>query len=261
MRGIWEAGGGRPIDGVITGDPSLMAAFLEVVGTVDAPVWPETITADNVAQIVGADVYKTTSQQQSDEWEVGIGASLWDAVLSRPWPLREMATAMSAAIDGHHLQVWSANGGEQAALGPLGVTGAFVPPTDSEPRVTLNGFSANRAGYFASTDATVSSGPDDRGSLLTTVAVTVTSSAPTRPPSILLGSKPGDVGGKSLGTFATDINVYIPHDSTVESFRVDGREVTPFEWNELGAHGVSWPAFIEPGKSVTIALSYRPTTG
>ena len=152
MKGIWEAGGGQPVDGVIAGDPALMASFLQVVGPVDSPVWPETITADNVQRIVGADVYRTTSQEQSDAWEVGIGASLWDAVLSREWPVRQMATAMSDAVDGGHLQVWSPQKDEQAALGDLGVTGAFVPPTDAEPRVTFNGFGANRAGYFATTD-------------------------------------------------------------------------------------------------------------
>ena len=117
---------------------------------------------------------------------------------------------MSAAVDGRHLQVWSARKDEQAALGALGVTGAFVAPTDADPRVTLNGFSANRAGYFATTDVQVDPGTDDKGRPVTTVTVTVKNRAPDGPPSILLGMDPSDVGGKSLGTFATDVNVYLP---------------------------------------------------
>ena len=34
MKGIWEAGGGKPVDGVIAGDPALMASLLQVVGPV-----------------------------------------------------------------------------------------------------------------------------------------------------------------------------------------------------------------------------------
>ena len=78
------------------------------------------------------------------------------------------------------------------------------------PRVTLNGFSANRAGYFATTDVPVDHGTDDKGRPRRRSTVTVKSRAPDGPPSILLGIKPSDVGGKSIGTFATDVNVYLP---------------------------------------------------
>ncbi len=81
MSDIWTAGGGEKVDGVIAGDPALMAGLLSVVGPVSTPAWPETITADNVQRIVGADVYKTTSGATSDAWELGIGEALWSAVL------------------------------------------------------------------------------------------------------------------------------------------------------------------------------------
>jgi hypothetical protein len=257
MKGIWEASGGQPVDGVVAGDPALMASLLQVVGPVESLTWPETITADNVEAIVGADVYRTTSQPQSDAWEVGMGMALWYAVLSRPWPVEAMATATSEAVLGGHLQVWSAHTEEEQKLGALGVTGAFQMPTYDDPQVTLNGFSANRAGYFATTDVQVEPGTDEKGRAVTTVTVTVQNHAPNGPPSILLGIHPKDVGGKALGTFATDVNVYLPNDATVSSFRVNGRHVIPFEWDELGAHAVSWPPFIEPGETATIEVSYR----
>src|SRR3954462_1595738 len=51
MSRIWKAGGGQAVDGVIAGDPALMSALLSVVGPVDTPAWPDTITTDNVQQI------------------------------------------------------------------------------------------------------------------------------------------------------------------------------------------------------------------
>jgi hypothetical protein len=258
MRGIWEAGGGKPLDGVIAGDPALMASFLQVVGPVDTSAWPETITSDNVERIVGRDVYRTLDGAQSNAWEVGIGAALWNAVLSRPWPAQEMATATSAATEGQHLQVWCVRTEEQAVLGALSVTGEFQTPTATTPTVTLNGFGANRAGYFATTDVRTESGTDENG-LTTTVSVTVRNRGPNGPPGLLLGVTPDDVGGRSLGTFATDVNVYLPTTAVVTSFRVDGHEVTPFEWDELGAHAVSWPTFIEPGMDAVVEVAYRET--
>ncbi len=116
MSDIWTAGGGEKVDGVIAGDPSLMAGLLSVVGPVSTPVWPETITKDNVQQIVGADVYKTTSGATSDAWELGIGKALWAAVLTRPWPMQAMSAAISAAAKGRHLQVWSPDPSAEATL-------------------------------------------------------------------------------------------------------------------------------------------------
>ena len=79
-------------------------------------MWPETITKDNVQQIVGADVYKTTSGATSDAWELGIGKALWAAVLTRPWPMQAMSAALSAAAKGRHLQVWSPDPSAEATL-------------------------------------------------------------------------------------------------------------------------------------------------
>src|SRR4051794_17618000 len=200
MKEIWEKGGGQKVDGVITGDPSFMAAMLSAVGPVETPAWPDTITTDNVERIVGADVYRTTSSTQSDAWQVGIGAALWQAVLTRPWPVQQMATAMSTAASGGHIRVWSKHIDEEASLSALGVTGAFALPAGGGPVVTLTGFTNNRAGYFSKRTVQVGREVDDHGQPVEHVSVTVANRAPTRPKSILLGINPADVGGKPIGT-------------------------------------------------------------
>ena len=228
MKGIWEAGGGQPVDGVIAGDPALMSALLAVTGPVDTPAWPETITADNVEQIVGADVYKTTSQEQSDAWEIGIGDALWSAVFTRPLPMEALSSAISSSVAGGHLQVWSADAGEETALTELGADGSFELPADGSPVVTLTGFTSNRAGYFAKKNVEVERGVDAKGRPTMTVTVTIENRAPDGPPSILLGMHPSDVGGKPIGTFGTDVNVYMPKGSTVVSASENGRDEIPY---------------------------------
>jgi hypothetical protein len=126
--------------------------------------------------------------------------------------------------------------------------------------VTLNGFGNNRAGYFAKTTVTVAARTDAKGRSGATVTVVIDNRARSGPPSILLGVHPGDVGGKPFGTFATDINVYLPDAATVTAVQFNGRAVTPFEWHELGAHAVSWSSFVEPSKRATMAVTYRPAS-
>ena len=258
MKRIWEAGGGTPVDGVIAGDPALMSAMLDVVGSVDTPAWPETITADNVQRIVGADVYRTEDSHQSDAWEVGVGDALWQAFLSRPMSPEPLAHALSSGAAGGHLQVWTTDASEEAQLDSLGVSGRFVMPSDGSALVRLNGFTANRAGYFAETsvDQTVETGAD--GATTRTVTVRVKNTAPhDGPKSILLGINPGDTGRKPIGTFGTDINVYLPADAKKIRVKQNGKSTLPFEWHELGAHVVSLSPLIPPGTTIAMQVTYE----
>ena len=141
---------------------------------------------------MGADVYKTTSGATSDAWELGIGRALWSAVLTRPWPMQAMSATISSAAEGHHLQVWSPDAAAEATLQALGVGGAVTFPDDGAPLVTVNGYTDNRAGYFVTTHTSVK-----REGRLVTATVTFTSTAPSGPPSILLGMTRGDTAGQA----------------------------------------------------------------
>lgn len=61
---------------MIAADPNLMADLLRVVGPVDTPAWPETITPDNVEQIMVADTFRTESPTRSDALQTAIGSAL-----------------------------------------------------------------------------------------------------------------------------------------------------------------------------------------
>jgi hypothetical protein len=257
MRAIWERGGGEPIDGVIAGDPAFMAGVLAAVGPVETGVWPEPITSDNVEQILGADLYRTDSSAESDAWQVAIGDALWQAILQRPWPAQPMASALAGAADDRHLQIFAVDPEEQASFRDVGVTGDVRFADDDPPLVTLNGFTANRAGYFATTEVTSTSEERDDGSRDVTVTVTITNDAPSGPPSILLGLSQQDTGGEPLGTFGTDVNVYLPEGARPLATSVDGRREPPFVQQEFGRPVVSPYTFVPPGGTSVVTVTYR----
>jgi hypothetical protein len=253
MTGIWEAGGGRRIDGVIAGDIALSAALLAGTGPVKSPTWPQPITAGNVEGIVGADVYRTTDQAKSDAWQVGIGQALWGRFFTQPWPVRATADAIAGAVDDRHLQVWSRDPDEQATLADLGATGAPTMPGDGTPLVAFNGFTANRAGYFATYDVTSKRQGDE-----VTSEIVITNDAPDGPPSILLGLSRGDVGGGPLGTFGVDVNIYLPPDAAAVQVRVDGEREVPFTFEDAGHRVVSSSVLVPPeGGRVRVNVTYR----
>jgi hypothetical protein len=230
MLGIWEAAGNEPVDGVIAVDATMLAGLLEVLGPVDSPAWPETITADNVERILGADVFMTTSQAESDLWESRIGDAVWAEILTRPWPARPTAEAFGRAVDGEHLQVYATDPQVQDALVTLGVDGKVELPPDDEPFVVVNGLTANRAGFYASYDVEVDETTQPDGTVVTTVTTTLTNDAPADcPPSILCGTGPG-----ARGTFGASVNVYMPVGARLLRTSTDGRPGLAIEAEEFG---------------------------
>ncbi len=141
MLGIWEAAGREPVDGVIAVDPTMLAGLLRVLGPVDTPAWPETITADNVERILGADTFLTESSTESDAWQSAIGSAVWAEILQRPWPVARHRRGVRRAIAGEHLQVYAVDPQTQEALVELDVDGEVELPADDEPLVVINGLS------------------------------------------------------------------------------------------------------------------------
>ena len=230
MLGIWEAAGREPVDGVIAVDPLALAGLLQVLGPVETPAWPETITADNVERILGADTFRTESATESDAWQSAIGTAVWSEILQRPWPARATGDAFGRAIADEHLQVYAVDPQTQEALVELDVDGEVELPADDEPFVVINGLSVSRAGFYASFEHDVAEEVRPNGSTVVTVTTTLTNDAPVEcPPSILCGFRP-----RELGTYAAAVNVYMPIGSLVLSTSTDGGPGLAIEAVEFG---------------------------
>lgn len=218
MLGIWKAGGGKHVDGVIATDPMWMSDLLKALGPVADPVqarrFPATITSANVNEVVGRDTYLTTSGTLSDGWQASIGTAVWQTLFTRPWPLKPLGSAVANAIDGRNLMMYASDPAQQSLLADLGVTGAVQLPVNP-PLVTFNGYVPNRAFYFAkpSTSTDVTTNAD--GSKDYTVKVTIQNNAPSSPISDLLGQPSGrHPFPYPIGYIGVQVAVYLPVGAT-----------------------------------------------
>jgi hypothetical protein len=264
MMSIWESAGRPAVDGVISGDAVLMSNLLEAVGPVASPVqapgWPATITPENVVEVVNRDTFLTTSQAVSDRWQTVTGAALWEAVLTRPWPPEAFATALSRGVEERHLQVFAVDPAEQQALVDLGASGQVALSSGQPSLVVLQGFTDNRAGYFVTTRVASSAQPLADGGTEVTVDVTLSNSAPTGPPSILLGI-PG-VSSASEGLFQAQLQVYLPPGATVVSSTVDGEPgILDLVEEEFGRPMAIQFLEVPAGDATTATFVYRLSPG
>lgn len=259
MLGIWQAAGRPHVDGIISGDAVLMSSLLEALGTVNSPVrapgWPATITSDNVVEVMDRDTFLTTSQTVSDRWQTTTGAVLWGALLSRPWPPQALATALGSSIADRHLQVYATDPAQEQSLTDLGAAGEVRFSTGQPSLVVLQGFSDNRAGYYATTRVTSSQEELPDGTTEVTVTVTLHNSAPTGPPSALLGT----AGSQSTeGSFQAQLQVYLPAGAKVVKSTVDGGPgILDLVEEEFGRPMVVQFLETRSGTSTTAQFVYR----
>jgi hypothetical protein len=126
---MWTALTGQKVDGVLALDVAGVKQLLEATGPV--VVDGQTIGPDNVEQYLLHDQYVGLSDSSAgaDERQDALG-TLTGAVLrqlqGQSTDLRTLGTAVSSAVAGRHLMVWSSNPVDQAAWEVSGVSGGLA---------------------------------------------------------------------------------------------------------------------------------------
>jgi hypothetical protein len=203
---MWKASGRQPLDDVIAVDSAWTSYLLAVAGPVETPAWPVPVTSANVSEVINRDTFLTTSQTKSDRMQDAIGEALMQAVLARPLAPSALAGALARATSERHLQLYSADPGEEELLRQLGASGQ-VELGPNPLLVAWDGAVQSRAGYFADKSITYRADLQADGSARVTIGITLKNTAPSSPASILLG-EPG--WGVPIGTYWALTKTYLP---------------------------------------------------
>lgn len=225
MLALWGETGRPSVDGVIAVDSVWMSYVLDALGPLRTPAWPTPITARNVSRILDADTFRLP-QPASDRIQTALATAIWRALLARPLSGRAFAEALGRAARERHLQVYSADGREESLLEGLGAAGS-VRPEPNALMVVWDGGSDSRSGYFAQKRVGYRADVHADGSADVSIDVELRNTAPTGPPSILLGTGTGE----PVGTYSAWVNVYAP--VAAEALRSDGGALELVE-RELG---------------------------
>ncbi len=123
---MWQAKTGQRVDGVLAIDVQSLQEILGVTGPVTTSSG-QVVSADNVVQFLLHDqyvgeTYGNNSGQRVDQLSTLASATL-NALEDRPYSLRSMVNALSAASAGRHILVWSAEPHAQAVWSKVGIAG------------------------------------------------------------------------------------------------------------------------------------------
>jgi hypothetical protein len=250
---MWNASGHEPLDGVIAVDSVWTSYLLAETGPVETPAWPKPIDAENVSTVINRDTFLTSSQARSDRLQDAIGEALMRATLERPFAPTSAASALARAASERHLQVYSADPKEEELLRQLGASGEVELGPDPL-LVAWDGATGSRAGYFAKKSVAYRAELQPDGSAHVTIRLTLRNTAPSAPPSILLGFKDW---GVPIGAYWAYANVYLPEGAEQISGRVLGQPSVNLIEREFGHPVVLQLLRVTPGRSVTATISYR----
>ncbi|MGH9080540.1 MAG: DUF4012 domain-containing protein [Acidimicrobiales bacterium] len=160
---MWTALTGQPVNGVIAIDVAGLQKLLEATGPVVAD--GQTVSADNVEQFLLHDQYAglTDNAADANDRQDALGAlarAVLDQLQGQTIDITSLAKAMSGAVAGRHLMLWSSNPTDQAAWVASGASGSLTARSVSVSLINLGG---NKLDQFVPVQVAVTtarSGPD-----------------------------------------------------------------------------------------------------
>ena len=194
---MWHAETGEQVDGVIALDVQALQELLTVTGPVTLPTG-QTIGPDNVISYVLHDQYAGLTDNSAATGRQDALGSLTSAVLSdlqgQSVDLHTLATAVTSAVDGRHLMLWSSNPKAQAAWEVSGVSGSLTP---NSLAVAVVNRGANKLDQYLPVHVAVATTPSGSGTSVTLTA-TLKNVTPSGLSQYIAGPYPGvpvDYGG------------------------------------------------------------------
>jgi hypothetical protein len=147
---LYEERTGERLDGMILLDAIGMQLILEATDTtVTLPEdlredtdLPETLAPEQFARFITSDVYEELGDARSGQRKdllAAIGSEAFDEVFDGAWDGVRLSRAVAEATGGRNLQVYSADGDEQASFTAIRATGELSPPVPGDLlAVTMN---------------------------------------------------------------------------------------------------------------------------
>ena len=251
---IYPLSGGRPIDGVLVLDPTVIAALLEFTGPIEVDGGP-TLTARNAAQYLHLEQYiEHDKPERVDMLEV-LGLAAIDELLAGalPGPVDLGRTLGPLASDGH-LAVWFDDPDAQHLVETIDIDHG-LPELDGGDGVvvSINNGSAGKLEAFLDADVDYERQIDPAtGAIAGRVAVTLTNNAPPNGlPAYLIGNNLG----LPPGTSKPLLGLYAPFRYTAAT--IDGQPVEMTVGTEQGWTVMDTTFELAPGQTRVVEMTFE----
>jgi hypothetical protein len=187
---MWTKLTGQPVDGVLALDVAGLQQLLVATGPVT--VGGQTISSDNVEQYLLHDQYAGLSDNGSDSNDRqdalgGLAKAVMGQLQSQNADLKSLGVAVSHAVAGRHLMIWSKDPKAQAAWVVSGASGSL---TYRSVDVSLVNLDSNKLDQYVPIHVTVTTKPSG-GNTAVALTTQVINNTPEGESQFIGGPYPG----------------------------------------------------------------------
>jgi hypothetical protein len=222
---MWRAETGQSVDGVIAIDVAGLAQLMTVTGPVE--VNGMTLTAGNVTQYLEHDEYANLSDYSAVATNrvsvLGdLASSVLGALQDQSIPLRPLASAVTTAVAGRHIMIWSGRPSTEASWVATGAGGVL---TSNSLAVGLINRGGNKLDQYVPVSVGLISRAEGTGAQVT-LSVHVTNHTPDGQSSYIAGPSPGVpvAYGGYLGYLSVNVPGFATHLTSTGPVVVRGSE-------------------------------------
>jgi len=268
---LWVATGHQPVDGVLAADPVALAQLLRVTGPVLVPGGPA-LTADNAVQYLESGIYARYPRARDDarnSYLAAVTRSVLDTARSRGVPGTKLVRALTTAVAGRHLQLWSAHADEQSVLAGTPVSGKVAGPGPFLEVVTQNltggkldyylRRSVSYVGKAAPEGDDVGFGPQPMEDAV--ISVRLTNTAPDHGlPAYVTTRADAPRGAAPSATNRLWLSLYLARGTGYLAAALDGHPIALHTDEDAGASVLSTIVELRPGESKTLTVRVAQPT-
>ena len=247
---------GEPVSGVVTVDPRVVAAILQVIGPVSAS--GETITAQNAEQFFTVDVYaRYRNSKQRDSVSMSLVQAMLTKLLSTALDPVALVNVLRSPVADGDVQVWSARPNEEAWLSTTSVGGVVPNTPGSVVAVVANNSAGSKMDAFMATDLDYQRGVCSSATPQSTLTVTLKNQAPDGLPKDTGTYDRYDDQGAPRGSTSTVVYIYAPVGANYLSSTIDGKKAPMYLGHERNRQ--VWYAYlpINQGEQRTVSVHFQ----
>ncbi|MCD1269649.1 DUF4012 domain-containing protein [Microbacterium sp. MEC084] len=248
------------IDGVVSIDPIALARVLRATGPIALPTGDE-LNESNAVDLLLHDIYMRWGSYEEaplvDAFFAGVAGLVFEKVATGAFDLQDMAWALREGIDEGNIMFYSTDERIQREIAPLRVSG--ILPNDNTVTTTAGVYfrdeSTSKIDYYMSSAIDLSERCSDGMRFFTvqpTLKLDLSQAEADMLPQYIRSGRWGSA------QFRTQVYVYGPPGTAVESVSVDGRDVRvvrddvtdlerPVAWFETN---------LAPGEAATVSATF-----
>jgi hypothetical protein len=249
---MWAARTGQAVNGVLALDIVGLRQIMAATGSVQ--VGSLTLDASTVQQYLLHDQYAGLSDNSSGNASRAdalgaIASSVLRQLQGQSTNLRGLASAVSGAVAGRHMMVWSSNPVDQSAWEAAGASGRLDPSSLAVNMVSQGG---NKLDQFLTVAVRVMTSPDRTGTAVT-LSTTLANRTPDGQSQFIAGPFPGLplVYGDYSGVVAANLPGAARHISII------GAGQASANGNDGPTSLVAAPVVIHRGGSATVVVRFH----